>query len=115
MTTSHAAPATAPSLPATLASLDLLRIEPRGAVLHVRLDRAAKRNAVSDALVAQLHTCFVNLPDATRAVVLSGEGDHFCAGLDLAEVSERSVAEGIFHSRSWHAAFERIQFGKVPV
>ena len=84
-------------------------------MLHVRLNRPAKRNAVSDALVAQLHTCFVNLPEATRAVVLSGAGDHFCAGLDLAEVSERSVAEGIVHSRSWHAAFQEIQFGRVPV
>ena len=102
-------------LAGVLESLDLLRIEVNRAVLHVRLNRPAKRNAVSDALVAQLHTCFVNLPEATRAVVLSGEGDHFCAGLDLAEVSERSVAEGIVHSRSWHAAFEQIQFGRVPV
>jgi enoyl-CoA hydratase/carnithine racemase len=101
--------------PLPLASLGLLRIEARGPVLHVRLNRPAKRNAVSDALVAQLHTAFVNLPEATRAVVLSGEGDHFCAGLDLAEVSERSVAEGIVHSRSWHAAFQQIQFGRVPV
>ena len=115
MTTPDVASRALLALPPTLASLDLLRIETRGALLHVRLDRPAKRNAVSDALVAQLHTCFVNLPEATRAVVLSGEGDHFCAGLDLAEVSERSVAEGIVHSRSWHAAFERIQFGKVPV
>ncbi|MBV9892251.1 MAG: crotonase/enoyl-CoA hydratase family protein [Rhizobacter sp.] len=111
MSTSEAATA----LPATLATLDLLKIEQRGAVVHVRLDRPAKRNAVSDALVAQLHTCFVHLPEAARAVVLSGAGDHFCAGLDLAEVSERSVAEGIVHSRSWHAAFEQVQFGKVPV
>ena len=103
------------SLPAVLQALDLLRIESAGAVLHVRLNRPHKRNAVSDALVAQIHTTFVNLPEATRAVVLSGEGDHFCAGLDLAEVSERSVAEGIVHSRSWHAAFEQIQFGRVPV
>ena len=102
-------------LPAVLQSLDLLQIEPTGAVLHVRLNRPAKRNAVSDALVAQLHTAFVNLPEATRAVVLSGAGEHFCAGLDLSEISERSVAEGIVHSRSWHAAFEQIQFGKVPV
>jgi len=115
MSQSDAARATGVQLPATLATLELLKIELRGAVVHVRLDRPAKRNAVSDALVAQLHTCFVNLPKAARAVVLSGEGDHFCAGLDLAEVSERSVAEGIVHSRSWHAAFERVQFGKVPV
>ena len=108
-------PRASASLPAVLQSLDLLRIEPAGAVLHVRLNRPQKRNAVSDALVAQIHTTFVNLPESTRAVVLSGEGDHFCAGLDLAEVTERSVAEGIVHSRSWHAAFEQIQFGRVPV
>ena len=111
---SHSADAAGP-VPALLTGLDLLVIEAKGAVLHVRLNRPAKRNAVSDALVAQLHTCFVNLPDATRAVVLSGAGDHFCAGLDLAEVSERSVAEGIVHSRSWHAAFQEVQFGRVPV
>jgi enoyl-CoA hydratase/carnithine racemase len=98
-----------------LRSLDLLRIEERGAVLHLRLNRPAKRNAINDALVAQLHTAFVNLPEAVRAVVLSGEGEHFCAGLDLSELSERSVGEGILHSRSWHAAFNQIQLGKVPV
>ena len=81
----------------------------------MRLTRPAKRNALNDALVSQLHTAFVNLPDDVRAVVLSGEGDHFCAGLDLSELGERSVAEGIVHSRSWHAAFEQIQFGRVPV
>ena len=98
-----------------LAQLDLLRIEQRGAVVHVRLNRPAKRNAISDTLVAQLQTAFINLPEAARAVVLSGEGAHFCAGLDLSELAERSVAEGVLHSRAWHAAFEQIQFGRVPV
>jgi enoyl-CoA hydratase/carnithine racemase len=98
-----------------LAQLDLLRIEQRGAVVHLRLNRPAKRNAISDALVAQLQTAFVNLPTSAQAVVLSGEGAHFCAGLDLSELGERSVAEGIVHSRSWHTAFEQIQFGRVPV
>ena len=93
----------------------LLRIEHDGAISHIRLNRAAKRNAISDRLIAQLHTAFIHLPETTRAVVVSGAGDHFCAGLDLAEVSERSVAEGIVHSRSWHAAFEQVQFGRVPV
>jgi (methylthio)acryloyl-CoA hydratase len=98
-----------------LAQLELLRVEQRGAVLHLRLNRPAKRNAINDALVAQLHTAFVNLPESACVVVLSGEGDHFCAGLDLSELGERSVAEGILHSRSWHAAFDQIQFGRVPV
>ena len=94
---------------------NLLRTAHDGAVTHIRLNRAHKRNAISDGLIALLHTTFINLPPATRAVVISGEGDHFCAGLDLAEVSERSVADGILHSRSWHAAFEAVQFGRVPV
>ncbi len=95
--------------------LDLLQVGVDGAVAQVRLNRPAKRNAISDALIAQLHTLFVNLPDAVRCVVLSGAGEHFCAGLDLSELGERSVAEGILHSRNWHAAFDQIQFGRVPV
>jgi (methylthio)acryloyl-CoA hydratase len=98
-----------------LASLDLLRIRQQGAVVHIELARPAKRNAINDALVTQLQTAFVNLPESARVVVISGQGDHFCAGLDLSELGERSVAEGIVHSRSWHAAFEQIQFGRVPV
>jgi len=115
MTSSVPRAAGAARVPALLAALELLHIERSGAVLHIRLNRPAKRNAVNDALVAQLHTAFINLPEGIGAVVLSGEGDHFCAGLDLSEISERSVAEGVMHSRSWHAAFEQVQFGRVPV
>jgi len=98
-----------------LADLDLLRVEQADAVLHVRLNRPAKRNALNDTLVEQLQFAFTHLPADTRAVLLSGEGDHFSAGLDLSELQERNVAEAVVHSRSWHAAFEHIQFGRVPV
>ena len=93
----------------------LLVTELHGAVAHLRLDRPAKRNALSDRLIGELHAAFVSLPEAVRAVVLSGSGAHFSAGLDLAELGERSVAEGVMHSRMWHAAFEQIEFGRVPV
>ena len=92
-----------------------LTLDVQGLVAHVRLNRPAKRNALNDALIAELHGTFISLPDSVRAVVLSGEGKHFSAGLDLSELSERSVAEGVMHSRSWHAAFEQVQFGRVPV
>ena len=103
--------------PATglLASLDLLRVELAAPLAHVRLMRPAKRNAINDALIAQLQTAFVNLPAEVRAVVLSGEGEHFCAGLDLSELAERSVESGMHHSRSWHAAMDQLQFGRAPV
>jgi enoyl-CoA hydratase/carnithine racemase len=98
-----------------LRRLDLLKVELDGAIASVRLNRPAKRNALSDPLIAQLHDFFVNLPDNVRAIVLSGEGEHFCAGLDLSELSEHSVAGGIAHSRFWHAAFDQVQFGRAPV
>ena len=48
-------------------------------------------------------------------MLLAGEGEHFSAGLDLSELKERDVKQGIAHSGLWHRAFEKIQFGKVPV
>ena len=106
-----------PFLPATglLAGLTLLRIETAGPIVHLRLMRPAKRNAISDTLIQQIHTAMVNLPADARALVLSGEGDHFCAGLDLSEMDERNTFEGVFHSRMWHAAMDAVQFGRVPV
>ncbi|MDE2565525.1 MAG: crotonase/enoyl-CoA hydratase family protein [Burkholderiales bacterium] len=104
-------------VPATglLATLDLLEVSHGGAVTHVRLNRPAKRNALSDTFIQQLHSCFLNLPEATRAVVVSGAGSHFCAGLDLSELVERDIGSAVLHSRMWHAAFDAIQFGRVPV
>jgi (methylthio)acryloyl-CoA hydratase len=98
-----------------LATLDLLQVTHASTVTHVRLNRPAKRNALSDPFIQQLHTCFLNLPDSTRAAVLSGEGSHFCAGLDLSELVQRDIGSGVLHSRMWHAAFDAIQFGRVPV
>ncbi len=98
-----------------LADLDLLQVSASGALLHVRLARPAKRNALSDALILQLQACFTQIPEDCRAVVLSGEGQHFCAGLDLAELVERDVHGAVLHSRMWHAAFDAIQFGRAPV
>ena len=98
-----------------LASLDLLHIRLGGPLVHIELARPAKRNALNDALVAQLHTAFVNLPASVRAAVVGGQGEHFCAGLDLSELAERNTFEGILHSRGWHTAMDAVQFCRVPV
>jgi enoyl-CoA hydratase/carnithine racemase len=49
------------------------------------------------------------------AVVLDAEGEHFSAGLDLSELAERDVLEGVQHSMMWHRAFARIESGTLPV
>jgi enoyl-CoA hydratase/carnithine racemase len=97
------------------ADLELQRYGPQQEVAIVRLRRSAKRNALNDSLVLSIRNLFETLPEGVRAVVLDGEGDHFCAGLDLSELKERDAAQGLHHSRMWHAALERLQLGTVPV
>jgi enoyl-CoA hydratase/carnithine racemase len=92
-----------------------LKAERRGPIAVLRLARADKRNALDDPTVAGIETFFTTLPDEIKSVVLAGEGEHFSAGLDLNELAERNVAEGVAHSRAWHRAFDCIQYGKVPV
>src|SRR5271157_3159299 len=93
-----------------------LRATRCGAVAHLRLARSEKRNALDDITVLGLETFFTQLPADIRAVVLTGEGQHFSAGLDLSEVAEDlSPLERVMHSRMWHRAFEAIEFGRAPV
>ncbi len=91
------------------------RAEQRGALLIVTLDRQARRNALDDSAILEIEAIFSSIPDSVRCAVLHGEGANFSAGLDLSELTERDVVQGIAHSMMWHRAFETIQFGKVPV
>ena len=68
-------------------------------VAIVRLTRGAKRNALNDALILAIRDAFENLPASVRAAVVDGQGEHFCAGLDLSELSERDAGQGMHHSR----------------
>jgi (methylthio)acryloyl-CoA hydratase len=117
--TRHAAdPGIGKSLPNSFTITELpstLAYEPQGAVGILRLARAARRNALDLHTITGLERFFSTPPQGVKAIVLAGEGDHFCAGLDLAEMTEKSVAEGMAHSRAWHRAFAAIEFGTVPV
>lgn len=95
----------------------LLTIEQRGPITLVGLNRPEKRNAISDATVAALAEAFADPPEGTRVFILHGAGEHFCAGLDLVEKlsQKRSTFDIVRGSQRWHRAFERIQFGEIPV
>jgi enoyl-CoA hydratase/carnithine racemase len=81
----------------------------------IRLTRGAKRNALNDGLILALRDIFEKMPAGVRAAVIDGQGEHFCAGLDLSELQERDAGQGLYHSRMWHAALECLQYGPVPV
>jgi len=97
-----------PKLPASLTA------ERRGEVAILTLKRPQKRNALDDVTILGIEAFFTMLPAGIKAVVLHGAGEHFSAGLDLGELTERNVAAGVEHSRMWHRAFDAIQFGRVP-
>ncbi|KHN80893.1 Delta(3,5)-Delta(2,4)-dienoyl-CoA isomerase, mitochondrial [Toxocara canis] len=61
--------------------------EPKPYVFHVRLNRPERRNAFTLPLWEELHSVFDHLSSNSkcRAVVLSGAGKSFCAGIDLQE------------------------------
>lgn len=91
------------------------RLEIDGDIATIVFDRPDKRNAMNDALVAELDAFFSNPPEGVNAVILTGSGGHFCAGLDLAEHEHREPVEGVYHSRNWHRVADLIEFGGLPV
>ncbi|NND18142.1 MAG: crotonase/enoyl-CoA hydratase family protein [Silicimonas sp.] len=84
----------------------------------VSLNRPEKRNALNAAAVEELIDLFANAHgDGARAIVLTGAGSHFCAGLDLVEhhQADRSPAEFWQLCLRWHEAFNKMEYGGVPV
>ena len=72
----------------------LVTVERDGDVLLIGVDRAAKRNAWDLQVIREVGEAYDQLADSdARAGVVFGHGDHFSAGLDLAEVLP-AVQEG---------------------
>jgi len=92
----------------------LVTFELRDGVAWIALDRPAKRNAISDALLDALDSAVARAQGAARAIVIQGNGPCFSAGLDLGEHKARTAEEVFQHSRGWHAVFRRIRAGRVP-
>jgi enoyl-CoA hydratase/carnithine racemase len=87
-----------------------------GEVALIGLDRAAKRNAISDAVLAQIGAAVDRAGDEAKAGVIFGHGENFCAGLDLSEAlrTRGSIDGRRPRSRKWHATFDRIARGPIP-
>jgi methylglutaconyl-CoA hydratase len=62
--------------------MSALRIERDGTLLRVTIAKPERRNAFDAELIRDLTEAFTDVGDA-RAVVLTGEGESFCAGADI--------------------------------
>jgi len=74
---------------------DRVSVDIRGGVADVRLVRADKMNALDDAMFSALIESGERLKTekGLRAVVLSGEGRAFCAGLDMGNFQDMASGE----------------------
>lgn len=80
----------------------------------ITLNRPEKRNAISDRVVEALHLAAERAQGEARAAVIHGAGNHFCAGLDLAEHKDKTLFDAVQGSRRWHAIFSGFERGAIP-
>jgi len=73
----------------------LLVERPRPGVVDMVLNRPERRNALTVRLMGELASAIarVSADSSNRALILRGAGPVFCAGLDLVEASDASLAE----------------------
>ena len=96
----------------------LLIQEQRGKILSVSLNRPAKLNAMSLAMLAELLTAleFARRTDDVRVVILTGVGDKaFCAGGDLNEIRKLTQKTARAYAAKGHELTAAIENLGKPV
>ena len=75
-----------------------------GHIAHVTLTRSEKMNALDPAMFEAIVDTIDDLKSQSdlRAVVVSGEGKAFCAGLDLSNFDGDSETMDLMPRTSWH-------------
>ena len=75
--------------------MDLLLDKNTNGVWTLRLNQAARLNALSDAMVQGLHQMLADIDqdEACRVLILTGEGRGFCAGFDLSLADDAPGSE----------------------
>lgn len=92
-----------------------LEVSSEHELLYIKLNRPEKRNAICDEMLLEIEQAFTAVPPNIKCILVHAEGNHFSAGLDLSELTERDLTGGINHSRMWHRVMDQIQFGRAPV
>lgn len=88
-----------------------------GAIVTLTLNWPERRNALSVAMRHALADAFEEIePDrSVRVVIITGTGEHFCAGGDLTGMQVASIAEGRERMRQAHRLIRLMVTARVPV
>ena len=96
-----------------------VKTNPAG-IAVLTLNRPGKLNALTDLMFTELHAAVRELEtrDDVRAIILTGSGRGFCAGLDLdlaAELPTMPTTRFYTLQRRWAAAIAALRFTPIPV
>ena len=97
-----------------------LEIERGNGVATVMFARSGARNALNPRLIGEIGRAMEGLAedDGVRAVVLTGEGKHFCAGADVGymrNTADFSYEENREDARNLAAMFAAVEGCRKPV
>ena len=100
--------------------MNFLEIREQGGIATVRLNRPEKRNALSPALLTEIHAAFSDLGARKdiSVIILEGAGKAFCAGADLEyleHMSGFSIQENHQDSLHLKTAFHAVYTCPKPV
>lgn len=74
----------------------IVRYDRDASVAQLTISRPERRNALNHRALGELHDGVRRaLADEVRAVVITGDGDHFCAGADLKELEDLTFASAL--------------------
>ena len=75
--------------------MTILDVTAQGPITHLRMNAPERLNALSDEMIAALHSRLDTLAQdrSTRVIILSGAGKAFCAGHDLRQMTAMRQAE----------------------
>ena len=92
-------------------------IERRPPLVHIRINRPEVRNAVDGATAAALAKAFRQFEqdEALSVAILSGSGEHFCAGADLKAVASGSGGNRIAADGDGPMGPTRMQLAKPVI
>jgi enoyl-CoA hydratase len=94
-----------------------IHTERRGGALWIRVDRPAARNAMTFAMYDRIAAVCreVNADASVKAVVLTGSGDAFVAGTDIAQfVDFKEASQALDYERRMDAWLGAIEDVRVP-
>ncbi len=80
------------------------------AIATITMDRPHVCNALNQALMQDLQTAFsdVHQEKRVKAVILTGAGDHFCAGIDLKALSDIADLPDAQAMDQWYSSWSQL-------